>query len=176
MATQFQYSCLENPMDKGAWLATIHRVAKLDMTEHIYTHINRFIIIFTQIIHKKQAQNKTFYSYRLVLWKVQYSSWHTGACLHLWRFAIWKFVCKGLNVIILFLLFSCKVMSDFMTPWTAACQASLSFTISQSFSKSCPLGWYCYLIISSSTSPFICSQSFPAPGSFPMSRLFKSGG
>ena len=25
---QFQYSCLENPMDKGAWWATVHRVAK----------------------------------------------------------------------------------------------------------------------------------------------------
>ena len=24
----FQYSCLENPMDKGAWWATVHRVAK----------------------------------------------------------------------------------------------------------------------------------------------------
>ena len=23
-----QYSCLENPMDKGAWLATVHGVAK----------------------------------------------------------------------------------------------------------------------------------------------------
>ena len=23
-----QYSCLENPMDKGAWCATVHRVAK----------------------------------------------------------------------------------------------------------------------------------------------------
>ena len=23
-----QYSCLENPMDKGAWWATVHRVAK----------------------------------------------------------------------------------------------------------------------------------------------------
>ena len=23
-----QYSCLENPMDRGAWLARIHRVAK----------------------------------------------------------------------------------------------------------------------------------------------------
>ena len=25
---QFQYSCLENPMDGGAWLATVHGVAK----------------------------------------------------------------------------------------------------------------------------------------------------
>ena len=23
-----KYSCLENPMDKGAWWATVHRVAK----------------------------------------------------------------------------------------------------------------------------------------------------
>ena len=28
-----QYSSLENPMDRGAWLATVHRVTKLDMTE-----------------------------------------------------------------------------------------------------------------------------------------------
>ena len=24
----FQYSCLENPMDRGAWRATVHRAAK----------------------------------------------------------------------------------------------------------------------------------------------------
>ena len=28
-----QYSCLENPMGRGAWRATVHRVAELDMTE-----------------------------------------------------------------------------------------------------------------------------------------------
>ena len=28
-----QSSCLENPMDGGAWWATVHRVAELDMTE-----------------------------------------------------------------------------------------------------------------------------------------------
>ena len=27
----FQYSCLENPMDRGAWWATVHGVAELDM-------------------------------------------------------------------------------------------------------------------------------------------------
>ena len=28
-----QYSCLENPMDRGVWRATVHRVAKeTDMT------------------------------------------------------------------------------------------------------------------------------------------------
>ena len=32
-------------------------------------------------------------------------------------------------------LFHCKVVSNFATPWTAACQASLSFTISWSLFK-----------------------------------------
>ena len=28
-----QYSCLENPMDRGAWQATVHRIAESDVTE-----------------------------------------------------------------------------------------------------------------------------------------------
>ena len=28
-----RYSCLENPMDRGAWWATVHRAAKSDMAE-----------------------------------------------------------------------------------------------------------------------------------------------
>ena len=35
-----QYSCLENPMDRGAWWDTVHGVPKvLDMTEHTGTQI-----------------------------------------------------------------------------------------------------------------------------------------
>ena len=32
-----QYSCLENPMDGGAWQATIHGVAASDTTEQLST-------------------------------------------------------------------------------------------------------------------------------------------
>ena len=44
-------------------------------------------------------------------------------------------------------------------------------------SDSCPLSWWCYLTISFSITLFSsCPQSFPASGSFPMSRLFTWGG
>ena len=35
-----QYSCLENRMDRGAWSATVHRVAKsrTQLSTHAYTH------------------------------------------------------------------------------------------------------------------------------------------
>ena len=30
-----QYSCLENPMDRGAWWATVHRLQRVSMTERL---------------------------------------------------------------------------------------------------------------------------------------------
>ena len=44
------------------------------------------------------------------------------------------------------------------------------------WSNSCPLSWWCHPTISFSIIPFSCLLSFPASGSFPMSRLFTSGG
>ena len=62
-------------------------------------------------------------------------------------------------------------------PMTAAHQAPLFFTISRSLLDSCPLSQWCYPIISSSVTPFSsCPQSFPESESFPVSRLFTSGG
>ena len=36
----FQYSCLENSMDRGTWQATVHGVAESNMTEYVcmYEH------------------------------------------------------------------------------------------------------------------------------------------
>ena len=45
------------------------------------------------------------------------------------------------------------------------------------YSNSCPLSWWCYPTILSSVVPFSsCLQSFPASGSFQMSKFFASGG
>ena len=30
-----QYCCLENPMDRGAWPATVHGITELEMTEQL---------------------------------------------------------------------------------------------------------------------------------------------
>ena len=65
----------------------------------------------------------------------------------------------------------------FSTPWTAACQASLSITNSWSLPKQCPVSRWCHPTISSSVVPFSsCLQSFPTSWSFLMSWLFTSGG
>ena len=55
----------------------------------------------------------------------------------------------------------------FETPWSAALQASLSFTISQSLFKLMPIELVMQPAISSSVIPFSCPQSFSASGSFP---------
>ena len=75
--------------------------------------------------------------------------------------------------------FSC--VRFFVTPWTAACQASLSITNSQSLFKlmsieSCPL-----MVMTSNhlihCHPLLLLPSiFRASGSFQMSQLFASGG
>jgi len=64
----------------------------------------------------------------------------------------------------------------FATPWTAACQASLSFTISWSLLKLISLELVMpsnHLIL---CRPLSCLQYFPASESFQMSQFFASGG
>ena len=82
--------------------------------------------------------------------------------------------------IVIFTLSSVQLLSRvrlFVTPWTAARQASLSFTNSQSWFKLMSIESVMPSTISSSVVPFSsCLQSFPASGSFPMSQFFTSSG
>ena len=73
--------------------------------------------------------------------------------------------------------FSCSVVSNSVTPWAAAHQASLSITNSQSllkllFIESMMLSNHLILCCPLLLPP----QSLPASGSFQMSQLFTSGG
>ena len=36
-----QYSCQENPIDRGAWQTTVHGVTELDTTEQLTLHFTR---------------------------------------------------------------------------------------------------------------------------------------
>ena len=47
----FQYSCLENPMGRGAWLAIVHRVAKSQTTVRLSTHTQIYMQIHADIIY-----------------------------------------------------------------------------------------------------------------------------
>ena len=77
-----------------------------------------------------------------------------------------------------FLVLHCLVthlLRIFAIPWTAARQASLSFTISWSLLKLMSTDQWCHPTTSSSVVPFSsCPQSFPALGSFQISQLFSS--
>ena len=65
----------------------------------------------------------------------------------------------------------------FVTPWTAACQVSLNFTIFWSLLKLMSLSQWHHPSISSSVAPFSsCLQSFAASGSFPKNKFFASSG
>ena len=72
--------------------------------------------------------------------------------------------------------FSCSVVSDSVTTWTAACQPSLSITKSWSLLKLMSIE-----SVMPSNHIILCRplllllKSFPAWGSFPMSQFFTSG-
>ena len=86
--------------------------------------------------------------------------------------------CSSVVVVVAVSVQSLSHVQLFATPWTAACQTSLSITNSRSLLiNSCLLSQWCHPAISSSVVPFSsCLQFFPASVSFPMNQLFVSGG
>ena len=50
LSAPLQYSCPENPMNRGAWWATVHGVAKSHMTELSTTHSTFFFFLLYSIV------------------------------------------------------------------------------------------------------------------------------
>ena len=67
------------------------------------------------------------------------------------------------------MLFSCSVMSDFVSPWVAICQASLSFTISRSLPKLMST-----VLVMSSNHLLLCWPLLLLPSLFPRIRIFSN--
>ena len=44
-----QYSCLENPMDRGAWRAMVHRVAKGQTRLSNFTHVHVCVCLIGRV-------------------------------------------------------------------------------------------------------------------------------
>ena len=99
-------------------------------------------------------------------WSVQDYSFPTDCCF--------TFVLESSKAV----QFSCTVMSDSL--WPHGLQHARPPCLSPTpgiYPNSCPLSQWCHPTISSSVIPFSsCLQFFPALGSFPISRLFISGG
>ena len=75
------------------------------------------------------------------------------------------------------LLLSSQVISDFLRPRGLQCtRLPCPSPSPRVFPSSWPLNQWCHSTIPSVTPLFSCLQSFPASGSFPINRLFTSGG
>ena len=58
--TPLQYSCLENPMDRGAWWAAVHRVAKSWARPSDFTFTFHF-----HALEKEMATRSSILAYRI---------------------------------------------------------------------------------------------------------------
>ena len=62
---RLQYSCLENPVDRGGWWATVHGIRReSDMTEYSDTHTH------THIGNKPKKEIKNTHEYKVMLYDV----------------------------------------------------------------------------------------------------------
>ena len=125
----------------------------MNKTHLILTYLHGTYIVVVQLLSCVQHIKQTLKSIKHKSWKLHYLSKY------------------------LFVVQSLSHVQLLATSWTAARQASLSFTIPRFCSNSCPLSQWCHPTISSSVNPFSsCLQSFLASGSFLMSQVFASRG
>ena len=132
----FQYSCLESPMDRGVWWVAVHSIAKVRhnwATEH--TKGNKTC---PKNANKSGHQCVKQYIHRKIFLT------HLTGILATARISKYQFIFYlGSRALFVVHLLSCVQL--FATPWAAAYQASLSFTISGVCADSCALSQHLIL-------------------------------
>ena len=139
-----QYSCLENPMEGGAWWATVHGVSKSQTRLSHFTSLDSEGLCLnlkdTQFEVRRgkyrQLSKKQIYLYQLICW------WICKFQLflkHIYTICIRLFWIRGSythfpNILIIRPVLpahACSVMSTLCDPWIATHQAALSIGIFQ---------------------------------------------
>ena len=183
-------------MNRGAWQATVHRVAKSqirpsDKAYNTLQFVTGFPLQFVTLSLTKNLWIKlVFLSYPAERWVHQ--SLHIPHLLwpqtqlfrseHQHFFSGQKLLIFHWSLFLFFLLFSSvqfsrSVMSNSLRPHEPQhARPPCPFPAPRIHTNPCPLYQWCHPTISSSVIPFSsCPQPFPASGSFLMSQLFASG-
>ena len=65
ICSPFQYSCLENSMDKGAWPATVHGLAKYQtqLSMHVHTHTHTHSLLSYRISRRVVHYSRLWHSH-----------------------------------------------------------------------------------------------------------------
>ena len=147
-----QTSCLENPMDRGAWWATVDGVAKVG-----YNWAHLWGVSLDSFLEN---------TCKLLIYAM------------LSQTQIHWIQTRRENSVFPSVQFSCSIMSNSLRPHGLQhARPPCPSPTPGLYPNSCRSSRWCHPTISSSVVPFSsCLQSFPASGSFPMSQFFASGG
>ena len=167
-----QYSCSDNPMERGVWWATVHGIAKSQIWLSDWAPVHTIYGLQSAFLYSKLLNPCKY--------PINCCCLVNKLCLTLWNpmdHSLLGFSFRGISQARM-LLFIRSVVPDSLQPHgTSARQGSWFFTISQSLLKHMSIESVMPSNHLIPCHPFSsCPQSFLASGFFPMSRLFTSGG